>query len=113
MVVLSAGSGLAVLLLGFVPLIGQTVVPVAGACVAGFWLAGELTSPAMERRGWRLGGRIRLLRARWPLAVGFGTLTFLLFLVPAAAIVAMPGAVAGATMLVRERLGPPPGAPGR
>jgi CysZ protein len=101
---LSAGCGLLLFALGFVPLIGQTLVPVTGACVAGFWLACELTSPAFERRGRRLGTRIGLLRRRWPLAVGFGTLTFLLFLVPLMAVVAMPGAVAGGTLLVREQL---------
>jgi CysZ protein len=35
----------------------------------------------------------------------FGAVTYLLFLVPFAAVVAMPAAVAGATLLAREVLG--------
>lgn len=35
---------------GFIPGIGQTVVPVVAACVSGYFLAGELSSVALERR---------------------------------------------------------------
>jgi CysZ protein len=37
--------------LGFVPVVGQTVVPVLGAAVSGFFLTVELTALALERRG--------------------------------------------------------------
>lgn len=90
--------------LGFVPVIGQTVVPVLGAVVSGFFLTVELTTLAMERRGIARKERFALLRANKAAAIGFGVVIFLIFLIPLAAVVAMPGAVAGATMMVRLRL---------
>ncbi|MFC4061069.1 EI24 domain-containing protein [Planomonospora corallina] len=93
-------------LLGFVPVLGQTVVPVLGALVSGFFLTVELTTLAMERRGLARRDRFALLRADKALTTGFGVLLFLLFLVPLGAVVAMPAAVAGATVMVRMRLAP-------
>ncbi|GAT68358.1 EI24 domain-containing protein [Planomonospora sp. ID91781] len=98
--------------LGFVPVIGQTVVPVLGAMVSGFFLTVELTALAMERRGLARRSRFALLRGDKALALGFGVLLFLLFLIPLGAVVAMPAAVAGAAIMVRTRLaagGPPAG----
>ncbi|TMQ96743.1 hypothetical protein ETD83_20995 [Actinomadura soli] len=93
---------------GFLPVVGQTVVPVVAALVSGYFLAGELTSVALERRGIRRTERFARLRANRPLAIGFGVATFLVFIVPLGAVLAMPGAVAGATLLARERLADPP-----
>ncbi|MER6948790.1 EI24 domain-containing protein [Nonomuraea sp. NPDC000554] len=90
--------------LGFVPVIGQTVVPVIGAAVSGFFLTVELTMLALERRGRSRRERFALLRANKGLALGFGVVVFLLFLVPFVAVPAMPAAVAGAALLVRDRL---------
>ncbi|MEU0564898.1 EI24 domain-containing protein [Nonomuraea sp. NPDC005983] len=90
--------------LGFVPVIGQTVVPVIGAAVSGFFLTVELTMLALERRGRSRRERFALLRANKGLALGFGVVVFLLFLVPFVAVLAMPAAVAGAALLVRDRL---------
>ncbi|WP_250563136.1 EI24 domain-containing protein [Sphaerisporangium fuscum] len=92
--------------LGFVPVIGQTVVPVIGALVSGFFLTVELTALAMERRGLGRKERFAVLRADKGPALGFGVLLFLIFLVPFGAVIAMPGAVAGAAMMVRQRLLP-------
>ncbi|RGA06247.1 hypothetical protein DI270_004170 [Microbispora triticiradicis] len=92
--------------LGFVPVVGQTVVPVVGAFVSGFFLTVELTALAMERRGLRRKERFALLRANLPVTLGFGVPLFLSFMVPLVSVVAMPGAVAGAAMLVRLRLAP-------
>ncbi|MFI7044970.1 EI24 domain-containing protein [Streptosporangium sandarakinum] len=92
--------------LGFVPVVGQTVVPVLGALVSGFFLTAELTTLAMERRGMRRGTRFALLRSDKAAVFGFGVLLFLIFLIPLAAVVAMPAAVAGATVMVRKRLVP-------
>ncbi len=91
-------------LLGFVPVLGQTVVPAVGFCVSGFFLTHELTAVALQRRRIPLAERLRLLRARLWLALGFGVPLVLLFLVPFAAVLAMPGAVAGATLLARDLL---------
>ncbi|MVZ98878.1 hypothetical protein F8568_000460 [Actinomadura sp. LD22] len=89
---------------GFLPVVGQTVVPVIAALVSGYYLAGELTSIALERRGLPRKERFARLKANRALAVGFGAATFAVFLVPLGAVFAMPGAVAGATLLARERL---------
>ncbi|MDQ0312319.1 CysZ protein [Kitasatospora herbaricolor] len=87
---------------GFIPVVGQTVVPVAGFCVSGFFLVVELSAVALQRRGVPQAERIRLLRRRLPLALGFGVPLILLFLVPLLTVLAMPGAVAGATLLARD-----------
>ncbi|MEU5210559.1 EI24 domain-containing protein [Streptomyces sp. NPDC020742] len=100
----ATGFGILLFVLGFVPFLGQTVVPAVGFCVSGFFLAVELTSVAMQRRDVPVRERLRLLRARTGLAVGFGTPLVLLFLIPFIAVVLMPGAVAGATLLVRDLL---------
>ncbi|WUI00734.1 EI24 domain-containing protein [Spirillospora sp. NBC_00431] len=93
---------------GFLPILGQTVVPVVAALVSGYFLAGELTSVGLERREIRRTERFARLKANRPLVVGFGAATFLVFLVPLGAVLAMPGAVAGATLLARERLADAP-----
>ncbi len=89
---------------GFLPVVGQTVVPVVAALVSGYFLAGELTSVALERRGILRKERFVRMRADRPLVVGFGAATFVVFLIPLGAVLAMPGAVAGATLMARERL---------
>lgn len=96
--------------LGFVPVAGQTVVPAAGFCVSGFFLAVETASVPMRRRDVDLRAQLRLMRGRLTLVLGFGVPLVLAFLVPFAAVVLMPGAVAGATLLTRELLPPPPAA---
>ncbi|ACY99529.1 EI24 domain-containing protein [Thermomonospora curvata] len=90
--------------LGFIPVAGQTVVPVAAAGVSGYFLAGELTAIALERRGLARRERFALMRSRRLLVVGFGTATMIVFLIPLGAVIGMPGAVAGGTLLARERL---------
>ncbi|MDH2428188.1 EI24 domain-containing protein [Sphaerisporangium sp. TRM90804] len=92
--------------LGFVPVVGQTVVPVLGAAVSGFFLTVELSTLAMERRGLARRQRFAILRGDKSPALGFGVLAFLAFLIPFGAVVAMPAAVAGATLMVRQRLTP-------
>ncbi|MGW5686298.1 EI24 domain-containing protein [Nonomuraea sp. NPDC003754] len=99
--------------LGFVPVVGQTVVPVLGALVSGFFLTVELTSLAMERRGMHRRARFGVLRANKAPALGFGVVVFLIFLVPFVAVLAMPAAVAGAALMVRSRLVPLPAEPAR
>ena len=88
-------------MLGFVPVIGQTVVPVLGALVSGFFLAVELTGLPMERRGLLRRDRFTILRRNLGVALGFGVVAFLIFLIPLAVVVTMPAAVAGSVVLVR------------
>ncbi|GAA4637347.1 EI24 domain-containing protein [Actinoallomurus vinaceus] len=99
--------------LGFVPAIGQTVVPVVAAFVSGYFLTFELTSIALERRGIRRRQRFALLRRDKWLVVGFGVTVFVVFLIPLGAVLTMPGAVAGGTLLARERLARPAVPPDR
>ncbi|MFG2328436.1 EI24 domain-containing protein [Streptomyces sp. NPDC048604] len=107
--------GVLLFVCGFIPVLGQTVVPVIGFCVSGFFLAQELTSVALQRRGIELKERLPMLRARRRAALGFGVPLVLAFLVPFVAVLLMPGAVAGATLLARELSGPGPetGTPGQ
>ncbi|MEU6057878.1 EI24 domain-containing protein [Streptomyces sp. NPDC047097] len=99
--------GIVLFALGFVPVIGQTVIPVLGFCVSGFFLAEELTAVALQRRGVEFKERLALLRGRRMLALGFGVPLTLAFLVPFVAVFLMPGAVAGATLLVRDLVDEP------
>ncbi|WP_406508781.1 EI24 domain-containing protein [Streptomyces sp. NBC_00212] len=91
--------------LGFVPVIGQSVIPAIGFCVTGFFLAEELTAVALQRRGMELRPRLALLRSRRLMVLGFGVPLALAFVVPLVAVFLMPGAVAGATLMVRDLLG--------
>ncbi|MFI2504878.1 EI24 domain-containing protein [Streptomyces sp. NPDC018972] len=91
--------------LGFVPVLGQTVVPVIGFFVTGFFLTEELTAVALQRRGVEVRERLGLLRSRKTLVWGFGTPLAVAFLVPFVAVFLMPGAVAGATLMARDLLG--------
>ncbi|MCX4761682.1 EI24 domain-containing protein [Streptomyces sp. NBC_01275] len=91
--------------LGFVPVLGQTAIPVIGFVVTGFFLTEELTAVALQRRDVDLRARLALLRSRKTLVWGFGTPLGLAFLVPFVAVFLMPGAVAGATLMARDLLG--------
>jgi CysZ protein len=94
--------GVVLFLCGFVPLVGQTVVPVVALAVSGYFLTAELTAVGLQRRSVPQRERLRLLRGRLGLALGFGMPLVLLFLVPFVTVLAMPGAVAGATLLARD-----------
>ena len=99
--------GIPLFVAGFVPFVGQIVVPVLGATLAGWFLAVELTGVPFQRRGRRLPDRRRALRAQRPVALGFGVAVFLCFLIPLGAVLLMPAAVAGGTLLARRVLGAP------
>lgn len=97
--------GVLLFALGFVPVLGQTAVPVIGFLVTGFFLTEELAAVALQRRDVELRDRLRLLRSRKTLVWGFGTPLAVSFLVPFVAVFLMPGAVAGATLLARDLMG--------
>ncbi|MGH3648344.1 MAG: EI24 domain-containing protein [Micromonosporaceae bacterium] len=90
--------------MGFIPLVGQTVIPVVAVSVGGWILALELVGVPFHRRGLRLGDRHRALKTRRARTLGFGVPAYLLCAVPFAAIVVMPAAVAGGTLLARSVL---------
>ncbi len=100
---LLATAALGILLFagGFIPVVGQTLIPVLAALVGGWFLAIELTGFAFEARGLRLRERRRALAGSRARTLGFGMATYLVFLVPLGAVIVMPAAVAGATLLTR------------
>jgi CysZ protein len=104
---LAAGFGVFLFLLGLIPLVGQISAPILGALLGGWVLVLELTSVPFERRGLRLRDRRYMLRQRRSMALGFGVATFVCFLIPGGAILVMPAAVAGATLLSRRLFGQP------
>jgi CysZ protein len=106
---LSLMIGIPLFVLGLIPVIGQTVIPVIAALVGGWFLALELVGVAFYRRGLRLPDRRKILGANRPLALGFGVAVFCCFLIPLGAVLVMPAAVAGGTLLARRVLGHPTG----
>ena len=107
LVAVSVLVGIPLFVAGFLPVVGQTVVPVVGAAVGGWFLALELVSAAFYRRGLGLAERRRALRSVRPVALGFGVAVFVVFLIPLGAVFFTPAAVAGATLLARHSLGEP------
>lgn len=107
LVAVSVLVGVPLFAAGFVPVLGQTVVPVVGAAVGGWFLALELVGAPFYRRGLRLPDRRRILKADRPTALGFGVAVFVCFLIPLGAVLIMPAAVAGAALLTRRAFGQP------
>jgi CysZ protein len=105
LILLSVSVTIPLFLAGFIPLVGQTLIPVIAAAAGGWFLAVELVGVPFSRRGLRLPDRRRVLRSRRAMALGFGMSVFLCCLVPFVAVLVMPGAVAGGTLLAREVLG--------
>lgn len=113
LIALGAVVAVVVLLLGFIPLVGGAVGAVMGVVLGGRLLARELTGRAFDARNLNSRDRARLYAGSRARVLGFGVATQLCFLVPLGAIVTMPAAVAGSTMLARslvERasISPPP-----
>jgi CysZ protein len=113
LILFAALVGVLLFALGLIPAFGQIVVPVLAMLFGGWMLALELTGVPFERRGLRLRDRRRMLRGRRAMAVGFGAATFICFLIPLGAVLLMPAAVAGATLLSRRLFGMPDAAGGR
>ncbi len=107
LLVLSVLVGVASFLLGLIPVAGPVVGGVFGAVGGGWLLAVELTGTPFDARGFRLRERRRVLRRSGARVLGFGIATWVVFLVPLGAIVAMPAAVGGATVLARAALSRP------
>jgi CysZ protein len=93
---------------GFVPGLGQTVVPVVSAAFGGWMLAIELVGSAFERRGLlTLADRRVAMRRRRARVLGFAVPTFLLLAVPLVGVVVFPVATAAGTLLARQLLDEP------
>jgi CysZ protein len=107
LLILTAVLGIFIFGTGLIPVVGEIVTPVLGAIVGGWVLALELSSVPFERRGMRFKQRRKMLRSRRAMSLGFGVATFLCFLIPLGAVLVMPAAVAGATLLSRKVVGLP------
>jgi CysZ protein len=93
---------------GFVPGLGQTVVPVVSAAFGGWMLGIELVGSAFERRGLlTLGDRRVAMRRRRARVLGFTVPTFLMLAVPLVGVVVFPVATAAGTLLARQLLDEP------
>jgi CysZ protein len=96
--------GLAIMVCGLIPVVGGLMAFTLGALFGGWILALELTGLAFDVRGYTLRQRRGLLASQRATSLGFGVATYLLFLIPFAAIFVMPAAVAGAALLSRDTL---------
>lgn len=101
LILLGALVALLTLVLGFIPLVGGVLATVVGVLLSGRLLARELTGRAFDARGLDHDVRLRLLGAGRARVLGFGVATQLCFMVPLGAVITMPAAVAGSTMLAR------------
>ena len=89
---------------GFIPVVGQTVVPVLLALVTAWFFALELVAVAYYRRGMDLKEQRTALAKRRGLALGLGLPASLLCAVPLAAIIVMPVAFTGGVLVAHEAL---------
>ena len=97
-------ASIGVVLTGFLPVVGAVAAPVLGILLSGRLLATELSSRAFEARGIPTADRRMLLRGHRAKLLGFGVATQLCFMVPLGAVLTMPAAVAGSTILARSVL---------
>lgn len=101
----SVAVGLLLFAVGLIPVVGGISAIALGAILGGRLLARELLSRPFEGRGIDESAQKRLRRGHRARLTGFGAVGYLLFLLPLGAVVAMPAAVAGSTLLAREMLG--------
>jgi len=107
MVVTAVALGIAVAVVGLIPVVGTAAAAVVAAIGGARIVAVELVGTPCDARGLTLGERRLLLRGnRWRV-LGFGLSCYLVFLIPGGAIILTPAAVAGATLLTRDLLGEP------
>jgi CysZ protein len=90
---------------GFLPFVGQSVVPVLVALTTAWFMALEVVSVPFYRRGIGLRDRTAMLRRRRTLALGLGLPAALLCIIPLLAIVVMPVAFAGGVLVALDVLG--------
>jgi len=96
--------GLLTFLAGLIPVVGAVTGPVTGVLLGGHLIQRELTTRPLEARGIDGSARGTLMRGSRARTLGFGVATQLFYLVPGGAILVMPAAVVGATLLTRTAI---------
>lgn len=104
LVLVAVAGGLVLFVGGFVPIVGQIVVPVLAVLFGAWVISLEMTGMVFQRRGAGLRERHRVLRRHRRAVLGFGVPTYLLCLVPVAQLVVIPSAVVGGTLLSHRML---------
>lgn len=94
----------ALVVLGLIPGIGTATSWTLGLLFGGWFVALEFTAIPFERRGMVLSDRRRILGAKRARTLGFGAMAFAMSAVPPLAVLAMPSAIAGGTMLARRAI---------
>lgn len=89
---------------GFLPVIGQTAVPVLAVLVTGWFLALQAAAVPFYRRGIGFRDRMKTLRRRRMLLVGLGLPAALFSMIPLLTIVVMPVAFAGGVLAALDAL---------
>ncbi|RCV54028.1 EI24 domain-containing protein [Marinitenerispora sediminis] len=112
LILVSALVGIVLFAAGFIPVVGQTVIPVLSALFGGWILCVELVGAAFDRRGLRRLSDRRAHMAHYRLrSLGFSVPAYLLLAIPFVAVLVFPAATAGGTVLARQLLGVPAGSP--
>lgn len=107
LIALSALVSIPLFAAGFIPVVGQTVIPVISAIVGGWFICTELVGTAFDRRGLRrLADRRTWMRRHLALVLGFSIPVYLLLAIPFVSVVVFPAATAGGTILARRLLPP-------
>jgi CysZ protein len=104
LVLLGVLTSMLTVLLGLIPAIGGVLAAMTGVSITGWLLARELTDRAFDARNLPASRRAGLRRRSRARTWGFGVATQLCFLIPLGALLTMPVAVAGSTILARDLL---------
>lgn len=102
LMVVGVAASVVVVVVGLLPLVGTLIGALLGLAVSGWLLAGDLLARPLEARGLDAVRRTDLTRGRRASVLGFGVTVQAFFLVPLGAVLVMPAAVVGATMLARD-----------
>lgn len=101
-IVLFLASQATLLLLLFVPVLGQIAYAVLAPPVGGFFLAVQFFDPPLGRRRLAAGARLAVLWRHKLETTGFGLAIFLSTLAPLLNFMLLPAAAIGATLLLRQ-----------
>jgi CysZ protein len=107
---LVAGVGLPLLLVGLVPGVGSAVAAAGGLAMAAVVACLDFLDPPLERRGYGFRAELGYVRRTLPGSAGFGVACALLLGVPFLNLLLVPLCVAAGTVFFCDRAGAEPGA---